>query len=69
VNRTAGGDDQVERILPSPAHVPVVVAGARNAAMSMVVRVFGVWSGSAVAVQAAPGAQAAVPAGLERRGR
>ena len=62
-------DDQVERILPSPAHVPVVVAGARNAAMSMVVRVFGVWSGSAVAVQAAPGAQAAVPAGLERRGR
>jgi hypothetical protein len=47
----------------------VVVAGARNAAMSMVVRVFGVWSGGAVAVEAAPGAQAAVPAGLERRGR
>jgi hypothetical protein len=69
VDRTAGDDDQVERILPSPAHVPVVVAGARNAAMSMVVRVFGVWSGGAVAVEAAPGARAAVPTGVERRGR
>jgi hypothetical protein len=30
--------------------VPVVVAGARNAAISMVVRVFGLWSGHSVPV-------------------
>jgi hypothetical protein len=48
-----GGDDAFERILPSPGHVPVIVAGSRNAAMSMVVRVFGVWSGQAVPVGAA----------------
>jgi hypothetical protein len=29
------------------------VAGSRNAAMSMVVRVFGVWSGQAVPVEVA----------------
>jgi hypothetical protein len=40
-----------ERILPSPQHTPVIVAGSRNAAMSMVVRVFGVWSGQAVPVE------------------
>jgi hypothetical protein len=33
------------RILPGPGHVFLAVAGARNAAMSMVVRTFGVWSG------------------------
>ena len=44
-------DDAFERILPSPQHVPVIVAGSRNAAMSMVVRVFGLWSGQAVAVE------------------
>jgi hypothetical protein len=43
----AGG---LSRILPSRQHVPIVVAGARNAAISMVVRVFGLWSGTAVAV-------------------
>jgi hypothetical protein len=43
-------DDAFERILPSPQHVPVLVAGSRNAAMSMVVRVFGLWSGQAVPV-------------------
>jgi hypothetical protein len=42
--------DGFARILPSPAHVPLIVAGARNAAMSMVVRVFGVWSGTAIPV-------------------
>jgi hypothetical protein len=40
-------DDEFTRILPSPRHVPIVVAGARNAAISMVVRVFGEWSGTA----------------------
>jgi hypothetical protein len=44
-------DDAFERILPSPQHVPVIVAGSRNAAMSMVVRVFGLWSGRAIAVE------------------
>jgi hypothetical protein len=44
------GDDTFTRILPSPRHVPIVVAGARNAAISMVVRVFGEWSGTAVEV-------------------
>ena len=43
-------DDTFSRILPSPRHVPIVVAGARNAAISMVVRVFGEWSGTAVEV-------------------
>jgi hypothetical protein len=40
-------DGEFSRILPSPRHVPIVVAGARNAAISMVVRVFGEWSGTA----------------------
>jgi hypothetical protein len=42
-----------DRILPSPQHVPVLVAGSRNAAMSMVVRVFGRWSGQAIQVEPA----------------
>ena len=46
------------RILPSRQHVPIVVAGARNAAISMVVRVFGLWSNSAVAVRARAAAAA-----------
>jgi hypothetical protein len=48
------GDGEVggfSRILPSRQHVPIVVAGARNAAISMVVRVFGLWSGTAVGVE------------------
>lgn len=54
----ADGDDDYdpgtfERILPSPQHVPVIVAGSRNAAMSMVVRVFGQWSGQAIPVEPA----------------
>ena len=54
------------RILPSPRHVPLVVAGARNAAISMVVRVFGEWSGTASPVQPLPAARErpAVPLGL-----
>ena len=43
-------DDSFTRILPSPRHVPLVVAGARNAAISMVVRIFGEWSGTATPV-------------------
>jgi hypothetical protein len=47
-------DDTFTRILPSPRHVPIVVAGARNAAISMVVRVFGEWSGTATPVEPLP---------------
>jgi hypothetical protein len=49
--KTGGDDGTFERILPSPQHVPVIVTGSRNAAMSMVVRVFGVWSGQAIPVE------------------
>lgn len=42
---------EIERIIPAPRHLPIVVAGARNAAISMVVRVFGLWSGTAVPVE------------------
>jgi hypothetical protein len=44
-------DDTVEPILASPEQVPVIVAGSRNAAMSMVIRVFGLWSGQAIPVE------------------
>jgi hypothetical protein len=59
-------DDTFTRILPSTRHVPLVVAGARNAAISMVVRVFGEWSGTASPVQPLPAARErpAVPLGL-----
>ncbi|GAA4667448.1 MULTISPECIES: hypothetical protein [Amycolatopsis] len=45
-----GTDEEFERFMSSPDQLPVVVAGARNAAMSMVVRVFGAWRGKAVPV-------------------
>ena len=47
----AGDGDAFRRIIPSPDQVLVVVAGARNAAMSMVVRTFGNWSGRASPVE------------------
>ena len=51
-------DDSVfTRILRSPRHLPIVVAGARNAAISMVVRVSGEWSGPATPVEQVPAAQ------------
>lgn len=46
--------DEFQRIVPSAEQVMVMVAGARNAAMSMVVRTFGVWSGNPVPVETAP---------------
>jgi hypothetical protein len=51
--RTGPGiDEQGLHMLPSPEQLMVVVAGARNAAMSMVVRPFGFagWSRTAVPV-------------------
>jgi hypothetical protein len=53
-NRTARGvDEQGMHMLPAPEQVLIVVAGARNAAMSMVVRPFGFagWSRTAVAIE------------------
>jgi hypothetical protein len=38
--------------------VPIIVAGARNAAISMVFRVFGEWSNSSVEIESAPVAAA-----------
>jgi hypothetical protein len=44
------GEDEFHHIFSSPRQVPVIVAGAKNAAISMVVRIFGEWSGTAVPV-------------------
>ncbi|HET6504484.1 MAG TPA: hypothetical protein VFG87_27355 [Amycolatopsis sp.] len=51
---TAEGGEVFERFMSTPAQVPVIVAGARNAAMSMVVRVFGLWTGTPVPVGGNP---------------
>jgi hypothetical protein len=60
-------DDEVfSRILPSPRHVPIVVAGARNAAISMVVRVFGEWSGTASTIKTVENERGRVPAPVTR---
>jgi len=57
---SAQADGGFSRILPSRQHVPVLVAGARNAAISMVVRVFGLWSGTPVAIETRDDAALAV---------
>jgi hypothetical protein len=41
-------DGEFHRVLSEPRQIPVIVAGARTAAISMVVRIFGEWSGQAV---------------------
>ena len=43
-------DGEFHRVLSAPTQIPVVVAGAKTAAISMVVRIFGDWSGQAVPV-------------------
>jgi len=43
--------DRLSPILTGPRDVPIIVAGARNAAISMVFRVFGEWSNSSVAIE------------------
>ena len=45
--------DEFSPILTGPQDVPIVVAGARNAAISMVFRVFGEWSNSSVPIERA----------------
>jgi hypothetical protein len=44
------GPDEFHHILAGPTSIPVIVAGAKNAAISMVVRIFGEWSGTSVPV-------------------
>jgi hypothetical protein len=43
-------DQDFHRVLSERGQIPVIVAGARTAAISMVVRIFGEWSGQAVPV-------------------
>jgi hypothetical protein len=57
--REPGG---ISRIMTAPRQVPIIVAGARNAAISMVVRIFGEWSGKAFPVGAGPAARAGAAA-------
>ncbi len=45
------GGDVLTHVIPTPDHVPIIVAGARNAAMSMVFRVFGLWSNTSCAIE------------------
>lgn len=57
--RSAGVEERVPqdtltRIIPTPAQIPVAVTGARNAAMSLVCRVFGTWSNTSCLVEASP---------------
>jgi hypothetical protein len=52
--------DQFTHILTGRQDVPIVVAGARNAAISMVFRVFGEWSNRSVAIEAVPASVASV---------
>jgi len=61
--QTASGRAEISRTMESPRQVPVIVAGARNAAISMVVRIFGEWSGTATPVEVPAGAGASAAAG------
>jgi hypothetical protein len=51
VQRVPG--DVFTPFLPTRESVPIIVAGARNAAMSMVFRVFGEWSNRSVTIEPA----------------
>ncbi len=68
LSKLTGADEEqqpgaISRLMSTDRQIPVVVAGARNAAISMVVRIFGEWSGTAVPVEAAASAPAAAGAG------
>ncbi len=63
LSKLAAADEEqqpgaISRLMSTPRQVPVIVAGARNAAISMVVRIFGEWSGAAVPVGTAAGSAA-----------
>ena len=47
-------DEHFHRVLSEPRQIPVIVAGAKNAGISMVVRIFGEWSGVATPVGEKP---------------
>ena len=47
-------DEHFHRVLSQPGQIPVIVAGAKNAGISMVVRIFGEWSGIATPVGEKP---------------
>jgi hypothetical protein len=49
-NADAIGDEEFHQVLSNRTQIPVIVAGAKNAAISMVVRIFGEWSGQSVPV-------------------
>jgi len=56
LNRHADGPFAADHFHPvfadaTPQSLPIIVAGSRNAAMSMVLRVFGTWSGRAIPVE------------------
>ena len=50
--------DTFTRYFTDRKDVPIIVAGARNAAISMVFRVFGEWSNTSVEIEPAPVAAA-----------
>ena len=50
----ASDPEEIQPILASPRHIPIVVSGTPNAAISMVVRVFGEWSGTSFPVETPP---------------
>jgi len=47
-------DEHFHRVLSQPRQIPVIVAGAKNAGISMVARIFGEWSGIATPVGEKP---------------
>jgi len=49
--------DTLSQVIPTPQHIPIAVTGARNAAMSLVCRVFGMWSNTSCALEPPPGRQ------------
>ena len=55
--------DTFTRYFSARKDVPIIVAGARNAAISMVFRVFGEWSNTSVEIERAPVASAAAKGG------
>ncbi len=55
----AADPDTFQRTLPNGDRMLIAVAGARNAGISMVARLFADWSGTSVAVAASPGEMSA----------
>lgn len=58
-NNAPGDLDARLNLIPSERHIPIIVGGAGNAAMSMIIRIFSTWSNTALPV-ASPRAQPAL---------